>query len=49
MRFNYRREVVDVMMEGRGCSDLKKGHEPRKVGDFQKLEKARKQILPKSL
>ena len=49
LRFNYRREVVDVMMEGRGCSDLKKGHEPRKVGDFQKLEKARKQILPKSL
>lgn len=48
MRFNYRREVVDITMEGRGCSDLKKGHEPRKV-DFQKLEKARKQILPKSL
>ena len=36
-------------MEERGCSDLKKGHEPRKVEDFQKLEKARKQILPKSL
>lgn len=49
MSFNYRREVVDVMMEERGCSDLKKGHEPRKVEDFQKLEKARKQILPKSL
>ena len=48
MRFDYRREVVDVTMEGRGCSDLKKGHESRKAGDFQKLEKARKQILPKS-
>lgn len=49
LRFNYRKEVVDVTMEGRGCSDLKKAHEPRKVRDFQKLEKARKQILPKSL
>ena len=49
LSFNYRREVVDVMMEERGCSDLKKGHEPRKIEDFQKLEKARKQILPKSL
>lgn len=48
LRFDYRREVVDVTMEGRGCSDLKKGHESRKAGDFQKLEKARKQILPKS-
>lgn len=37
LRFDYRREVVDVTMEGRGCSDFKKGHEPRKAGDFQKL------------
>lgn len=37
LRFDYRREVVDITMEGRGCSDFKKGHEPRKAGDFQKL------------
>lgn len=30
------------------CDVRKKGHEPRKVGSLQKLEKARKQIIPES-
>lgn len=31
-----------------GCDMRKKGHEPRKVGSLQKLEKARKLTIPES-
>ena len=31
--------VGDVMIEARGWSDAKKGHEPRNAGDLYKLKK----------
>ena len=38
-----------VVVETRGRSDSRRGHEPRNPGGLQKLEKARRWILPWSL